>query len=83
MKNIEVIINNLHQMLENSRDEDDERPWLDDDCGSLAWQIDCHPVFKDSTPCLNDVRGVEYGEKGFYDNCQECKYNWLMEEYGE
>lgn len=81
MKRIEVIIDNLQKMLENSRDEEDEAPWMDEYGGFLTSGIDCHPVFADSEPCLNDVRGCEIGTMEFYENCQECKYKWLMEEY--
>ena len=33
--------------------------------------------------CLNEQRNIEYGEKGFSENCAECKANWLLKEFGE
>ena len=81
-RNIDVLIQNLTLLKEQYENLDDEDCWWFDEYGaSLVWQIACHPVFADSTPCLNEERGVEYEEDGWHDNCQECKAKWLMEEY--
>ncbi len=81
--NAEVIINNLQELLKNYEEWKNEEGyrWWEDEFGSdLTWPVDCHPVFKDSTPCLNRERHVEYGD-GFeyYENCKECNARWLLE----
>ncbi|MDD4608963.1 MAG: hypothetical protein PHY71_02265 [Bacteroidaceae bacterium] len=84
MTNLDVIIENLQSLKKNHEEHgnDEEYDWWNDECGcSLAWQIDCHPVFIDSTPCLNDVRKVKYQTEGWSENCEECKARWLMENY--
>ena len=33
--------------------------------------------------CLNEKRNVDYGKKGWYENCCECKAEWLLKEWEE
>lgn len=83
-RNIDVIIYNLltlRAQYELYGNDEDYWWWFDEDGCSLLWQIDCHPVFRDGRPCLNDVRGVEYGGDGWEDNCAECKARYMMEVY--
>ncbi len=84
MTNANVIISNLleikHQYSQY-KDDEDVYWWYDEYGSDITWQIDCHTVFKDSAPCLNDARGIEYKEDGWDDNCSECKGRWLMEVY--
>ncbi|MDD4370963.1 MAG: hypothetical protein PHD56_07815 [Anaerostipes sp.] len=80
MRNIDSIVLNLNLLKEQY--EEHGNIWWEDEYGSsLVWQIACHPVFSDSTPCLNKVRGVEFREEGWDSNCEECKARWLMEIY--
>jgi len=94
MTNLDVICRNLMEIkscYEEYKDdiEEDEVQFLEDEYGSdCTWQIACHPVFSDSTPCLNDERGVDYPSGKSMDekmkweaNCSECKARWLMEVY--
>lgn len=39
--------------------------------------------YVDDSKCLNEQRGVEYGDGDFYENCAECKAKWLLEEFSE
>lgn len=81
--NAEVIITNLQELLsnyENYKDEEDCYWWFNEYDSDLTWMIDCHPVFSDSTPCLNKERGdPEYGSCEYEENCKECKARWLLE----
>lgn len=81
--NADVMIHNMARFLVNAADPEDDTPWYDVETGddNLLWQIDCHPVFKNSTPCLNDVRCVGYNEPGWSENCTECKAKWMLEKY--
>ncbi|MDD3747665.1 MAG: hypothetical protein PHD70_14490 [Anaerostipes sp.] len=84
MRNIDAIIQNLNLLKEQyeKHKDDEEYIWWEDEYGSsLVWEIECHPVFSDGTPCLNDTRGVKYQERGWNRNCSECKARWLMEIY--
>lgn len=84
MKKIDVIIHSLKQLKEQYEEYGNEEGfvwWVDYFGRSLVEWIDCHTVFKDSTPCLNKVRNVMYGGDGWEKNCAECKAKWLMEEY--
>lgn len=83
--NLEVIIYNLMtfkmQQDEWKADPDyDGTSSTEDEYGSnLMWQVDCHPVFKDGPPCLQDERGHEYGTREAREDCIECKARWLYE----
>lgn len=91
--NLDVIIHNLLELkdtYEEYKDEieaDEYGPWWEDEFGSdCTWQINCHPVFSNSTPCLNEERGIKYPSGNTWEerrqwdaNCSECKALWLME----
>ena len=80
--NLDVIIRNLTLLKEQKENEDEDDIFWEDEFGNdLTYMIDCHPVFSDSTPCLNDVRNAEYDTAEYHENCEECKANWLLEEY--
>ena len=82
MTNLDVIVRNLLLLKEQEITASEDDVWWEDEFGNdLTDMISCHPVFKDSTPCLNDVRKVEYGSNEYRENCKECKAEWLFEKY--
>lgn len=78
MKNADIIILDMQNLLEINR-EPDEDIYFEDEYGhNVTDYIDC--PYTGSDKCLNEIRGVEYKEKGWNDNCSECKARWLLEE---
>ena len=79
-RNVDAIIDRLHTLKQQYEDHCEDERWWESECGaSLVDGIDCH-VATESTPCLNEVRGVDYMKEGWNDNCNECKAYWLMDE---
>lgn len=42
-----------------------------------AARYDIACPYRSNCDCLNHIRNVNYGEKGFEDNCTTCKLSWL------
>jgi len=81
---VDYIIHNLKELKDNYdkyKDDPDAMWWEGEYGNDLVDCIDCHPVFKDGLPCLNDERGVDYQRKGWEENCRECKAKWLMQKF--
>lgn len=84
LTNLDMMVRNLLEIKHNHeeyKDDEDVYWWKDEYGSSNTWQIGCHPVFKDGSPCLNKERNVEYKACGWDENCEECKAKWLMEVY--
>lgn len=88
MTKLDVIVQNLTELKESyeqakANNELDEINWWVNEYGSyLTDFIDCHPVFKDSKPCLLDKYKIDYEDHvKRNDACAECKAIWLMEEW--
>lgn len=83
-RNIDVLIKNLEElrkaMDEAKKSEDEVVSPYDENWNDLTWMIECHPVHKGEV-CLNEEREIEYGAKGWEENCRECKLAWLGRVY--